>query len=155
MCLWYTAVNTPFGNVYIIGNKEHIRYIGLKRPSVSVSPCDDIPLLKSTAKEVRAFICGDKTHITLSCPVTLSPFQREVFDAVGRIPYGTHRTYDDIAVAIGKPQAAHAVRQICLANPFWPVYPTHRATDPHTPSDEYGKADEAMRQVEKRCLPKP
>lgn len=55
-----------------------------------------------------------------------TPFQRQVWRAIGQIPYGETRTYQWIANKIGKPKAVRAVGQACGANP-WPILiPCHR-----------------------------
>src|SRR5207253_1825907 len=43
-----------------------------------------------------------------------------------RIPYGTTRSYTDIARAIGKPSATRAVARACATNPAALVIPCHR-----------------------------
>ncbi len=43
-----------------------------------------------------------------------------------RIPYGTTRSYTDIARAIGKPFATRAVARACATNPAALVIPCHR-----------------------------
>jgi len=56
----------------------------------------------------------------------VTPFQREVLEAVGPIPCSRTLTYGQIAAKIGKPNAARAVGAAVGANP-WPVLvPCHR-----------------------------
>ncbi|MBJ6361218.1 methylated-DNA--[protein]-cysteine S-methyltransferase [Paenibacillus sp. MAHUQ-46] len=53
-------------------------------------------------------------------------FQREVWEELGKVPYGEIRTYGDIATAIGKPQAVRAVGAANGANPIPLLLPCHR-----------------------------
>ncbi len=55
-----------------------------------------------------------------------TPFQRRVWAALQAIPYGTTRSYTDVARAIGRPSAVRAVAQACAANPVALVIPCHR-----------------------------
>jgi O-6-methylguanine DNA methyltransferase len=55
-----------------------------------------------------------------------TPFQQEVWGAIGRIPFGETRTYGEIARMIGRPEATRAVGQACGANPLPIVIPCHR-----------------------------
>jgi methylated-DNA-[protein]-cysteine S-methyltransferase len=55
-----------------------------------------------------------------------SPFQRQVWQAARRIPYGETRSYQWVASQIGKPQAARAVGQALGKNPFPVIVPCHR-----------------------------
>jgi methylated-DNA-[protein]-cysteine S-methyltransferase len=53
-------------------------------------------------------------------------FQREVYEAACRIPYGQTRSYGQLAKDIGKPGAARAVGQALGANPVPILIPCHR-----------------------------
>ncbi|MGH7569829.1 MAG: methylated-DNA--[protein]-cysteine S-methyltransferase [Gemmatimonadales bacterium] len=55
-----------------------------------------------------------------------TPFQRRVWAALETIPYGSTRSYADVARAIGQPGAVRAVAQACAANPVALVIPCHR-----------------------------
>ncbi|MBU44932.1 MAG: cysteine methyltransferase [Spirochaetaceae bacterium] len=54
-------------------------------------------------------------------------FQRQVWEALRRIPRGQTRTYGEIAASLGKPGAARAVGQACGANRIALLIPCHRA----------------------------
>ena len=56
----------------------------------------------------------------------LRPFQRQVLQIVFAIPYGSTRTYGDIAHEIGNPKAARAVGRANATNPMPLVIPCHR-----------------------------
>jgi len=47
-----------------------------------------------------------------------TPFARQVYRAVARIPYGQVRTYGEIADAAGRPGAARAVGTLMSQNPL-------------------------------------
>ncbi|MCX7881870.1 MAG: MGMT family protein [Brevinematales bacterium] len=67
-------------------------------------------------------------------PDKLTPFQKKVFAHVVRIPRGEVRTYKQIALLIGNPQASRAVARALATNPFPLVIPCHRVvshTFPH------------------------
>ena len=53
-------------------------------------------------------------------------FQREVYEAACRIPFGETTSYGALAKAIGKPGAARAVGQALGANPIPILIPCHR-----------------------------
>jgi methylated-DNA-[protein]-cysteine S-methyltransferase len=55
-----------------------------------------------------------------------TPFQRQVWQAARRIPYGETRSYQWVASQIGKPRAARAVGQALGKNPFPVIVPCHR-----------------------------
>jgi O-6-methylguanine DNA methyltransferase len=53
-------------------------------------------------------------------------FQCRVWEELTRIPYGSTRTYGEVAKAIGKPGAARAVGTACGSNPGPLIVPCHR-----------------------------
>ena len=53
-------------------------------------------------------------------------FQRKVWEALRRIPYGQTRTYKWLAGQVGMPNAARAVGNACGANPLPIIQPCHR-----------------------------
>ena len=55
-----------------------------------------------------------------------TPFQQDVFKALLSIPYGTTKTYLDIAKMIKRPKAYRAVGQACKKNPVGIIIPCHR-----------------------------
>ena len=55
-----------------------------------------------------------------------SAFQRRVWEELRKIPYGSTRTYTEVARAIGRPEAIRAVARACATNPVSVVVPCHR-----------------------------
>lgn len=60
-----------------------------------------------------------------------TPFQKKVWRAIQKIPYGETRSYLWIAKKIGKPKAMRAVGQACGANPLPLLIPCHRVVASH------------------------
>ena len=75
---------------------------------------------------VLAFVAGNAPHLDLPLDVRATAFQKQVWDALRRIPYGETRSYADVANAIGQPKAVRAVAQACGANPTALIVPCHR-----------------------------
>ncbi|MDA7851413.1 MGMT family protein [Gammaproteobacteria bacterium] len=53
-------------------------------------------------------------------------FQRLVWDEIDKIPIGTTKSYKEIAVILGMPNAARAVANACGKNPTPIKRPCHR-----------------------------
>ena len=70
-------------------------------------------------RQVREFLAGRRRRFTLPIDWDASgtPFQRAVWRATARIPWGTTRTYGQLAAGVGRPGAARAVGQAMGANP--------------------------------------
>lgn len=56
----------------------------------------------------------------------LRPFQQRVLQLTCDIPYGETRTYKELAMLLGNPQAARAVGRAQATNPMPIVIPCHR-----------------------------
>jgi AraC family transcriptional regulator of adaptative response/methylated-DNA-[protein]-cysteine methyltransferase len=72
------------------------------------------------------YLRGEQRELDLPLDAGGSEFQRRVWRALRAIPYGSTRTYREIAQAIGQPSAARAVASACAANPVALVIPCHR-----------------------------
>ena len=81
---------------------------------------------KEWIQAILDFIAGGETHLDLPLDVRGTAFQKQVWEALQKIPYGETRTYTDIACNIAKPQAVRAVGNACGANPIALIVPCHR-----------------------------
>ena len=132
---------TPWGWIGIAASARGVCVIVLPKPSrraaertlriqdVSsnghLAPPDR--LLRDAQAQVAAYLAG-KRH-TLDFPIDLSAgtsFQRKVWQAALRIPYGRARSYQWIASKVGGKQYARAVGSALGANPVPLIVPCHR-----------------------------
>ncbi|MEH1977546.1 MAG: bifunctional DNA-binding transcriptional regulator/O6-methylguanine-DNA methyltransferase Ada [Nostoc sp.] len=81
---------------------------------------------KEWIQAILDLIAGDETHLDLPLDVRGTAFQKQVWEALQKIPYGETRTYTDIARNLAKPQAVRAVGNACGANPIALIVPCHR-----------------------------
>jgi AraC family transcriptional regulator of adaptative response/methylated-DNA-[protein]-cysteine methyltransferase len=70
---------------------------------------------------------GRQPHLDLPLDVQATAFQRRVWEELRAIPYGSTRSYGEIARRLGEPGAARAVGRACATNPVSIVVPCHRA----------------------------
>ncbi|MEL6164488.1 MAG: methylated-DNA--[protein]-cysteine S-methyltransferase, partial [Cyanobacteria bacterium J06628_3] len=77
-------------------------------------------------KSILNFIDGNEPHIDLPLDIRGTAFQKQVWEALKKIPYGETCTYKDIANQIDKPQSVRAVGNACGANPVALIVPCHR-----------------------------
>jgi AraC family transcriptional regulator of adaptative response/methylated-DNA-[protein]-cysteine methyltransferase len=69
---------------------------------------------------------GRQPHLDLPLDVRATAFQWRVWQELRAIPYGSTRSYSDIARALGQPKAVRAVARACATNPVSVVIPCHR-----------------------------
>jgi AraC family transcriptional regulator of adaptative response/methylated-DNA-[protein]-cysteine methyltransferase len=80
------------------------------------------PWVRAIVKHLR----GGEKHLDLPLDVEATAFQRRVWQELQKIPYGTTKTYTQVAKALGQPTAARAVARACATNPVSIVVPCHR-----------------------------
>ena len=86
------------------------------------------PAPKAAAAAIAAYLCDQTPLPVLSLDPVGTSFQRLVWQALCRIPYGETRTYRQLAGELSLPaSAARAVGQACAANSLAIVIPCHRA----------------------------
>ncbi|MDQ3649037.1 MAG: bifunctional DNA-binding transcriptional regulator/O6-methylguanine-DNA methyltransferase Ada [Acidobacteriota bacterium] len=69
---------------------------------------------------------GKCATLDLPLDVRATAFQRRVWEELRRVPYGSTRSYGEIARAIGQLTAVRAVARACATNPVALVTPCHR-----------------------------
>jgi len=82
--------------------------------------------LEKWVAHILAHLRGQEPHLDLPTDVQATAFQRRVWEELRRIPYGTTKTYSEVARAIGHPKAIRAVAHACATNPTSVVVPCHR-----------------------------
>src|SRR4051812_4074450 len=93
-------------------------------PAASVARGD--VALKPWLAELQRHLAGEQPHLDLPLDVRATAFQRRVWEALRAIPAGDTRSYSQVAVALGDPNAARAVARACATNPVALIIPCHR-----------------------------
>jgi AraC family transcriptional regulator of adaptative response/methylated-DNA-[protein]-cysteine methyltransferase len=82
--------------------------------------------MAGTLREVVGFIAEPKAALALPLDLRGTAFQRQVWEALQRIPLGETRSYAGLAAEIGNPAAVRAVARACARNPVSLAVPCHR-----------------------------
>jgi AraC family transcriptional regulator of adaptative response/methylated-DNA-[protein]-cysteine methyltransferase len=85
----------------------------------------DTGMLATSVGAILRYLGGERA-LDLPLDVRATAFQRRVWEALRRIPYGSTRSYAQVARAIGHPTATRAVARACAMNPAALVIPCHR-----------------------------
>jgi len=83
-------------------------------------------ILEKTRKQVDEYLNGNRKEFDLPLLMVGTDFQRRVWSALMRVPYGATSTYGQIAEDIGSPRAVRAVGNANRANPVSIIVPCHR-----------------------------
>lgn len=78
------------------------------------------------ARQLLEYFAGARTAFDLPLEPAGTEFQRSVWFALARIPFGTTLSYAELARRVGRPRAFRAVGQANGANPLPIILPCHR-----------------------------
>jgi len=108
-----------------------------EKTKCAIIPGDTQPI-NSIKNELRQYFDGELKAFKTPLFLLGSPFQKQVWEALKKIPLGETRSYSDIAVSIGKPSAFRAVAMANGANQFAIVIPCHRVINTNGDLGGYG-----------------
>ena len=118
------------GDVRIVERGQHIVQLdlGSKAPYEPLADVteQETPLLRHAFEQLSGYLAGVRKDFDLPLAPAGTPFQRKVWDALLRIPYGQTRSYQQIAEAVGSPRGFRAVGMANNRNPIVVVVPCHR-----------------------------
>lgn len=140
MRIEYAIVDSPMGRLLAGGTTRGISalYLGQSDAQLEAALCKEYPRaelvreaagtrnLREWLEKILAHLRGHEPHLDLPTDVQATAFQRRVWEELRRIPYGSTRTYSEIASKIGQPSAVRAVARACATNPVSVVVPCHR-----------------------------
>ncbi len=98
----------------------------------------DHPALAALSVELTAYFEGSLHQFSFPLDLRGTPFQLDVWHALGEIPYGEVRSYTDIANTIGRPRAVRAVGMANHDNSVPIVVPCHRVIGSNRSLTGYG-----------------
>ncbi len=76
--------------------------------------------------QVLEFFDGKRERFNLRLAPAGTPFQKQVWAELSRIPFGQTRSYAQVATAVERPGAARAVGRANATNPICLLVPCHR-----------------------------
>lgn len=102
-----------------------IYHAGGEKPNLPLIS-ESEPALNLASQQLKEYFAGERTDFSFPMASVGTAFQKSVWDALAKIPYGETRTYGQIAQAIGNPKASRAVGMACNRNPIMIAVPCHR-----------------------------
>jgi len=86
----------------------------------------DDDTLRETRRQLDEYLEGQRKGFDIPVLMAGTDFQKDVWNAVMRVPYGATSAYSQIAKDIGKERAVRAVGNAVAANPISIIVPCHR-----------------------------
>jgi len=106
------------------GDEELESALAAEYPAASITR--DEARLGDTVEGLLRHLEGTQPDLGLPLDLQATAFQLRVWEELRRIPYGSTRSYAEVAEAIGRPTATRAVARACATNPVALVTPCHR-----------------------------
>lgn len=137
MSIGYAVVNCSLGRLLVaatnrgvcrvcLGDSDQplVRALEDEYPKAEVHP--DAEGLRNWVGKFLDHIDGTLQQLDLPLDVRGTAFQWRAWQALRAIPYGTTRSYSEVARRMGNPKATRAVARACATNPVAIVVPCHR-----------------------------
>ncbi len=134
----YSSTDSPIGRIWAamvdgavvrigIGNRSEREWLSCLVPRFAPKGISDPGRLQPVMRELDQYFAGNRKQFTFPYRlIDASPFQSDVLAACAEIPFGSVRSYGDLAEKIGRPRATRAVGGALGGNPLPLVIPCHR-----------------------------
>ncbi len=128
----FKMIDSPVGALKLVGNDNGLAAVlwAVERPRRVVLNIvrehAEHPILIEAEQQLKEYFDGDRIAFELQLNFQGTEFQRRVWAALLRIPFGETRTYRQIAVELGNNNATRAVGAANGRNPISIIAPCHR-----------------------------
>jgi methylated-DNA-[protein]-cysteine S-methyltransferase len=151
--LWIGMIpETPVGPVWVGVSKNglsaleiggsHQEFVQALSDRYSANITKDESKTSVVIAQITEYLNGTRMHFDISIDWSvMTAFQDKTLRAVYAIPYGTTRSYGQIADQIGAPNAQRAVGRANATNPIPLVVPCHRVIGADGSLRGYGSGD--------------
>lgn len=120
-----TIYISPIGPLHISADENgiiSIEYVSKREKPISIKNKH----IRQCVRELDEYFKGKIKKFTVQLNLNGTVFQKRVWHALQKIPYGVTCSYKDIAHAIGKPNTVRAVGSANGKNPIPIIVPCHR-----------------------------
>lgn len=121
---YFESYDTPVGKVTIFADKTNVTSIefgSIPGAAGNANAATDL-----AAAQLGEYFSGQRMAFSIPLRLSGTPFQMAVWEELCRIPFGETRSYKEIAVRIGSPEACRAVGMANNRNPIPIIVPCHR-----------------------------
>ena len=140
--VWYTWMESRVGKLLLAADEVGLRHImfgdGRERAAPDPDWREDVPPLRETLRQLRAFFAGELRRFDLPLAPKGPSFHQRVWRELCKIPFGETISYGELARWVGSPNAFRAVGRANGANPIAIVIPCHRVIGSNGKLTGYG-----------------
>lgn len=129
MIVLQKKIETSIGDLYLVASNEGLQHLSWEKQQASLWENESAPavlILKKAEKQIKEYLAGERKAFDLPLDLKGTDFQKKVWGALLRIPYGKTCSYKDIATALSNEKACRAVGTANGRNPVAIIVPCHR-----------------------------
>jgi methylated-DNA-[protein]-cysteine S-methyltransferase len=146
----YTAViSSPIGKLGIDVQDNLLCNIDFLGDDKTI-PLNIEPAAKAVCNELRIYFQNGQHPFNITLLVAGTPFQKKVWQALGKIPPGTTQSYGELAAKLAT--SPRAIGNACRANAIPIVVPCHRIVGQQGTGGFVGKTRGAMINIKEWLL---
>lgn len=139
LTLLVNRILTPLGPMVVAATQQHLFLLEFadrrmlqtqvarlaSRFDCQFSPGQNA-VIEQTDREMSEYFNGSRQHFTVALQMPGTEFQQAIWRQLLQIPYGETRSYEQLAVAAGRPGASRAVGRANGDNRLGVIVPCHR-----------------------------
>ena len=119
-----SCYKSPIGSLEIICENNEL--LSLKLCKCAKAETKETAFIKTVKLQLEEYFSGKRQTFDIKLSPKGTAFQKLVWAELEKIPYGTTKSYSEIAKNIGKETAQRAVGNACNKNPIIILIPCHR-----------------------------
>lgn len=128
--MYYHIIESPICPILLAGDEKELKQViflkGKRKEDIPADWMENKDFFREAVRQLEAYFSGKLKSFDLRLAPEGTEFQKSVWRALCKIPYGETRTYKDIAESIGNPKAYRAVGHANNRNPISIIVPCHR-----------------------------
>ena len=124
-------MKSKIGTLYLVASEKGLQGIFFKKQKTAMTKSLNekkaaVRVLAKAAAQLKEYFDGKRKTFKLPLDAEGTPFQKNVWKTLSRIPYGKTYSYKDVAGRIRNPKAMRAVGSANGKNPLCIIVPCHR-----------------------------
>lgn len=129
---FYKEIASPVGKLKLIGSEKGLAAVLWEDDNPNrirvkeYAENNTYPVLLETERQLKEYFEGKRKEFSLILDPVGTEFQKQVWEVLSTIPYGTTMSYGDVAKQLGDIKAVRAVGAANGKNPISIVVPCHR-----------------------------
>lgn len=127
MKLIQRIMNSPVGPLYLVASHQGLKGLYWEKQKISAEgSLHANEILDDTVNQLKEYFEGKRQNFDLKLDLDGTAFQMATWNELRKIPFGTTKTYMEIATKVGNAKAVRAVGTANGKNPVCIIIPCHR-----------------------------